>query len=52
MMNGRIKGLDGIRGIAALAVFAVHYNQIVDINYQIGSIDFYQLIANGDHGVA
>jgi len=33
-------------------LFAVHYNQIVDINYQIGSIDFYQLIANGDHGVA
>lgn len=52
MMNGRIKGLDGIRGIAALAVFGVHYNQIVDIDYQIGSIDFYQLITNGDHGVA
>lgn len=52
MMSERIKGLDGIRGIAALAVFSVHYNQIVGIDYQLGPIDFYQLIANGDHGVA
>ena len=50
--KNRIRGLDGLRAIAALAVFAVHFNQIVRFDTHIGPIDVYKLLANGEHGVA
>ena len=50
--GARLRGLDGLRGLAALAVFGVHYNQIVDIDVQIGPFDFYLLLVNGEYGVA
>ena len=48
----RLAGLDGLRGLAALAVFGVHYNQIVDVDVQVGPFDVYRLLVNGEHGVA
>ena len=48
----RLRGLDGLRGLAALAVFGVHYNQIVDVDVQIGPFDLYLLLVNGEYGVA
>ena len=48
----RLRGLDGLRGLAALAVFGVHYNQIVDVDAQTGPFDFYRLLVNGEYGVA
>jgi peptidoglycan/LPS O-acetylase OafA/YrhL len=52
LQNQRIAGLDGLRALAAMAVFAVHYNQIVDVDVQFGEFDFYLLFANGELGVA
>ena len=48
----RLPGLDGLRALAALAVFGVHYNQIIDVDLQAGPVDFYLLLANGEYGVA
>ena len=48
----RLRGLDGLRGLAALAVFGVHYNQIIDVETRVGPFDFYLLLANGEYGVA
>jgi peptidoglycan/LPS O-acetylase OafA/YrhL len=47
-----IRGLDGLRGLAACAVFLVHYQQIVDFDFKIGPLDSYQLFPNGKYGVA
>jgi len=51
MSTLRLKGLDGLRAFAALAVFGVHYNQIVDIDHVIAYFDIGQLLANGEVGV-
>ena len=48
----RLQGIDGLRGLAALAVFGVHFNQIADIDIQAGPFDLYLLLANGEYGVA
>ena len=48
----RLPGLDGLRGLAALAVFGVHYNQIVEVDLQLGPFDFYLFLVNGEYGVA
>jgi len=50
--NDRISGLDGLRALAALAVFGVHYNQIVRVDYRLGPFSIYTLLANGNHGVS
>lgn len=51
--NGmRLHGLDGLRGLAALAVFGVHYNQVIDVDVQVGPVDLYVLMSNGEYGVA
>ena len=50
--GARLSGLDGLRGLAALAVFGVHYNQIVDVDVQVGPFDLYLLLVNGKYGVA
>lgn len=47
MQNAHIKGLDGLRGLAALAVFTTHYDQIVYVDQKIGYFDLGQLFANG-----
>ena len=47
-----IRGLDGLRGLAACAVFVVHYHQIVDFDLQFGLFDSYHFFPNGKHGVA
>lgn len=50
--DNSIRGLDGLRALAALAVFGVHYNQIVRLDYHLGPFSIYTLLANGDHGVS
>jgi len=48
----RLPGLDGLRALAALSVFGVHFNQIVQFDCQIGPISVYRLLANGNHAVS
>ena len=50
--SGHIRGFDGLRGLAALAVFFVHFNQVVELDSQLGPFDLYYLLTNGKHGVA
>ena len=45
-------GLDGIRGLAAMAVFAVHLEQNSVIDGNLGPISLQQLCINGRTGVA
>jgi len=52
IQSPNIRGLDGLRGLAASAVFAVHYHQIVDFDIQLGLFDSYRLFPNGKYGVA
>jgi peptidoglycan/LPS O-acetylase OafA/YrhL len=47
-----IGGLDGLRALAALAVFGVHFNQIAGLDGQFGALDIARVFANGDHGVS
>ncbi len=44
--------MDGLRALAALSVFAVHYNQMVGLEFTLGPFDLATLMANGDHGVS
>jgi peptidoglycan/LPS O-acetylase OafA/YrhL len=48
----RLGGLDGLRALAALAVFGVHWSQIVRVEARLGPFDLYRLLANGNHGVS
>ena len=51
--NGvRIPGFDGLRGIACLAVFAVHFQQHVRLAGAFGPFELPRLLENGNHGVA
>ncbi|NTV70746.1 MAG: VanZ family protein [Azonexaceae bacterium] len=45
-------GLDGLRAIAALSVFGVHFNQIAGLDTSIGPFDLGRWLANGNTGVA
>ena len=47
-----IKGLDGLRGLAALAVFSVHFNQTVRFDTQLGPFDIARFLENGEYGVS
>ena len=47
----RIDGLDGLRAIACLAVFGVHFQQIAHVGGRIGPVDFGHLLENGNRGV-
>lgn len=47
-----IAGLDGLRALAALAVFGVHFNQTVRFDIDLGPFQLERLLANGEHGVA
>ena len=48
----RYRGLDGLRALAALAVFGVHFNQVVRLDERLGPFDVARLLANGEHGVS
>lgn len=50
--GGRILGLDGLRGIACLAVFAVHFQQHVRLSASFGPFEIPRLLENGNTGVA
>lgn len=50
--QGHINGLDGLRALAALSVFCVHFNQVVRLDYLWGPFDLYRLLANGEYGVS
>ena len=47
-----LPGLHGLRALAALLVFGVHFNQIVQLDYDIGPFSLYRLLANGNHAVS
>jgi len=49
--TSRIPGLDGLRAIACLAVFAVHLQQMTGIGRKAGPFDFKRLLENGNTGV-
>ncbi|MCP3872855.1 MAG: acyltransferase [Desulfobacteraceae bacterium] len=47
-----IQGMHGLRALAALFVFAVHYNQMTGLDFTAGPFDIAILMANGEHGVS
>ncbi len=47
-----IKGMDGLRGIAAIAVFFTHFDQIIFVDLSIGYFDLGQLFENGKYAVS
>ncbi|MDO6566337.1 acyltransferase family protein [Alteromonas sp. 1_MG-2023] len=47
-----IAGLDGLRAIAALSVFIVHFQQFTAVSGSVGGIDFTRWMINGNTGVA
>ncbi|MBO1254749.1 acyltransferase family protein [Alteromonas sp. 5E99-2] len=51
-LSSYIPGLDGLRGIAALSVFIVHFQQFTHIGGQVGPFDFERWMVNGNTGVA
>ena len=44
--------LDGLRGLAALAVFGVHFNQAAHLHGTAGPFDLDRFLTNGNTGVA
>lgn len=46
-----IGGLDGLRAVAALAVFFVHFQQFSKAGGSLGYVDFERLMINGNTGV-
>lgn len=48
----RLPGMDGLRALAATAVFGVHLNQVLDVDLYWGPFDLGLLLENGDVGVA
>ena len=50
--ENRLPGLNGLRALAALSVFGVHFNQIVQFDCHIGPVSIYRLLSNGNHAVS
>jgi peptidoglycan/LPS O-acetylase OafA/YrhL/VanZ family protein len=50
--NSYIRGLDGLRAFAALAVFIVHFQQFTQVELSFGPVDFTRWMINGNTGVA
>jgi peptidoglycan/LPS O-acetylase OafA/YrhL len=48
----RIAGLDGLRALACLAVFGVHFQQMVQLQGSVGPFDLARFLENGNTGVA
>lgn len=51
-LSEHISGLDGLRALACLAVFGVHFQQAVLLKGNIGPFDLARLLENGNTGVA
>ena len=49
---GHLPALDGLRAVACLMVFGVHFGQISKISGSVGNFDLARLLANGNTGVA
>jgi peptidoglycan/LPS O-acetylase OafA/YrhL len=47
-----VRGMDGIRAMAALAVFGVHFQQLTGVGGHWGPFDLQRLLENGNTGVA
>lgn len=47
-----IPGMNGLRALAALGVFFVHFNQMAVLDYTLGPFDLALFMANGNHGVS
>lgn len=47
-----IPGLDGLRAIACLAVFGVHFQQLTMVDGSLGPFDLKRALLNGNTGVA
>jgi len=50
--SNHIAGLDGLRALACLAVFGVHFQQAVSLQGNIGPFDLARFLENGNTGVA
>jgi len=50
--GGRIPALDGLRAIACLAVFGVHWQQFTGASGSWGPVDLQRLLENGNTGVS
>ena len=48
----QLPGLDGLRAVACLMVFAVHFSQITHLRGSYGPFDIARLLENGNSGVA
>jgi len=48
----KIPSLDGLRGIACLLVFGVHFNQIAQVKGELSYFDLSRFLENGNIGVA
>ena len=51
-LSNHIPGLDGLRALACLAVFGVHFQQTVSLTGSIGPFDLARFLENGNTGVA
>jgi len=51
-LDHNIAGLDGLRAVAALAVFGVHFGQFTGVNLVAGPFELRSLLENGELGVA
>lgn len=52
ILPDRIHGLDGLRALACLAVFGVHFQQFVKLQAHVGPFDLSRFLENGNTGVA
>jgi peptidoglycan/LPS O-acetylase OafA/YrhL len=50
-LETRVPGLDGLRAVACLGVFGVHFQQITRLSGRIGPLDLQRLLENGNTGV-
>lgn len=50
--ESRIAGLDGLRGLACLLVFGVHFGQLSHLSGSAGGFDLARWLSNGNTGVA
>lgn len=49
---GHLGSLDGLRGLAAFAVFCVHFDQAANLHGTLGPFDLGRFLINGNTGVA